>query len=100
MQKHFTPEQRLEILRAGDSERKWYSLDDQRVCVVCDRVFTGRQVDIRRDQRGRYLLHCPSGGCPSYVAHWFYVGRRATSAAGNVLHGAGRPHHLGTQAVA
>lgn len=99
MQKHLTAEQRLEILRTRDGERKWCSLDDKRVCVVCDRVFTGRQVNIRRDQRGRYLLQCPTAGCPSYVAHWFYDGR-AASAAANVLHGAGRVHDLGTRAVA
>jgi hypothetical protein len=80
MHKHLTAEQRLEILRKGDSERKWYSLDDKRVCVVCDRVLTGRQVEIHRDQRGRYLLRCPTEGCPSYVAHWFYVGNPAAAA--------------------
>jgi hypothetical protein len=86
MKNHFTPEEHLEILRTGDGVRKWYSLDDQRVCVVCDRVFTGRHVEISRDQRGRYLLQCPTEGCPSFVAHWFYVGNAATAAA-NVLHG-------------
>ena len=99
MQKHLTLEQRLEILRAGDGDRKWYSLDDKRVCVVCDRVFSGRQVEIRRDQRGRYLLQCPTEGCPSIAPHWFYVGNAATAAA-KVLGGGGRPHDFATRAVA
>lgn len=64
------PEERLEILKAADRERKWYALDDKRVCTVCDRVFTGRQVDMQRDQRGRYLLACPTPGCPSTISHW------------------------------
>ena len=99
MPKHFTPEQRLEILRNGDGERKWYSLDDQRVCVVCDRIFTGRQVSIHRDQRGRYLLQCPTEGCPSYVAHWFYAGNAATAAT-KILHGSDVRDDFGRQAVA
>jgi hypothetical protein len=86
MQKHLTPKTRLEILRKVDRLRKWNSLDDERVCVVCERIFPGRQIDIVRDQRGRYLLQCPTTGCPSYVAHWFYVGN-AASAASHVLHG-------------
>ena len=85
MQKHLSLEQRLEILRAADGLRKWQSLDDKRVCVVCDREFTGRQVQISRDQRGRYLLQCPTAGCPSIVAHWFYGGNAAVAAA-SILH--------------
>ena len=93
MRKHLTAEERLEILRAADGVRKWNSLDDQRVCVVCDRVFTGRQIEISRDQRGRYLLQCPTEGCPSFVAHWFYVGNAGATAA-NVLHSADGQHDV------
>ena len=65
------PEQRLAILRAADPERTWYSLDDKRVCAVCDRIFGGRQVEIQRDQRGRFILRCPTPACPSTMGHWF-----------------------------
>ena len=37
MQKTFLAEERLAILRMADSERKWYSLDDKRICAICDR---------------------------------------------------------------
>ena len=67
------PEGRLDILRAADTFRKWYSLDDKPVCVVCDRLFTGRQTEIQWDRRGRYLLKCPTSGCPSFAARWFFV---------------------------
>lgn len=80
-----TPERRLDILRGADTFRKWSSLDDKRVCVVCDRVFTGRQIEIERDQRGRYLLKCPTIGCPSLAAHWFFNGNAAEAAA-HLLH--------------
>jgi hypothetical protein len=86
MKRHLTPEQRLDVLRKTDRLRKWSSLDDERVCVVCERIFSGRQIEIVRDQRGRYLLQCPTRGCPAYVAHWFYVGN-AASAASHVLRG-------------
>jgi hypothetical protein len=69
-----TAEERLKILRAGDKLRTWSSLDDERRCVLCERILSGRQIEILRDQRGRYLLKCPTFGCDSFAAHWFYVG--------------------------
>jgi hypothetical protein len=65
------PEQRLDILRAADRERTWYSLDDKRVCALCDRIFSGRQVEIQRDQRGRFILRCPTSACLSTMSQWF-----------------------------
>ena len=64
------PEDRLDILREVDVERKWYSLDDKRICVVCDHVITGRQVEIIREPGGTYSLKCPTPGCPSDFRHW------------------------------
>jgi hypothetical protein len=63
---------RLSILREGDRFRKWNSLDDQRVCSVCERKFKGRQVEIRRFPRGRFKMYCPTLGCPSRPNEWFY----------------------------
>ena len=63
---------RLSILRAGDRFRKWNSLDDQRVCSVCERKFKARQVEIRRFPRGSYKLYCPTLGCPSGPHQWIY----------------------------
>lgn len=77
MQKHLTPEDRLDILRAADPRRKWSSLDDRRICTRCNKFITGRQVEIIRDQRGRFLLHCPTPGCLSTVEDWFYQGNAA-----------------------
>lgn len=74
MQKHLVPEDRLEILRAADTQRKWSSLDDRRICTRCKKFITGRQIEITRDQRGRFLLHCPTPGCASTAQDWFYQG--------------------------
>ena len=71
METHFPPEERLDILKAADSQRKWYSLDDERVCAICNRVFTGRQIDIQRNHQGHYFLSCPTPGCRANINHWF-----------------------------
>ena len=80
MLKHYSPEDRLDLLREKDLRRKWYSLDDKRVCVLCDRVITGRQVEIRR-RRGCATLHCPTEGCEGTPNEWFYHGSASSAAA-------------------
>ena len=74
MQKHLAPEDRLDILRGADTRRKWSSLDERRICTRCNKFITGRQVEIVRDQRGCFLLHCPTPGCTGTVEDWFYQG--------------------------
>jgi hypothetical protein len=63
---------RLSLLRVGDRFRKWNSLDDQRVCGVCERKFKGRQIEIRRLPGGRHKLYCPTLGCVSGPQQWLY----------------------------
>src|SRR5438132_13904360 len=69
---HVTLDDRLSILRAGDRFRKWKSLDDQRVCSLCERKFKGRQIEIQRLPGGRYKVHCPTLGCISAPHQWLY----------------------------
>jgi hypothetical protein len=99
MHVHLAPEQRLDLLRQADTIRKWNSLDDKRHCIMCQRVFTGRQVDIQRDQRGRYLFKCPTEDCPSFIAHWFHVGS-APRAAVKILRNVRAHYFFGRRAVA
>jgi hypothetical protein len=68
------PEEKLALLRSTDSRRKWNSLDDQRVCVLCDRVITGRQIEVTREPNGTYAVHCPTPDCPAVPSDWFYQG--------------------------
>ncbi|HEV2804755.1 MAG TPA: hypothetical protein VGW57_07485 [Chthoniobacterales bacterium] len=68
------PEDKLAVLQANDLRRKWHSLDDQRVCVLCDRIITGREVEVRRDPNGTLSVHCPTHDCPSVPSDWFYQG--------------------------
>jgi hypothetical protein len=73
MGSHPNSEERLGILRTIDQGHRWYSLDDKRVCIVCERVFSGRQVEFDPRQRpGDYTAHCPTPGCPSDPSHWFF----------------------------
>src|SRR5262245_41841420 len=67
---HLNLDDRLSILRVRDSFRSWDSLDDQRVCVLCERKFKGRQVDIHRLPGGKFRLCCPTLGCPSTPHQW------------------------------
>ena len=74
MNKHLPLAEKLLALREADTFRKWYSLDDRRVCVLCDRVINGRMIDIHPERNGSYHVHCPTPGCPSTPRDWFYHG--------------------------
>lgn len=74
MNSHLLPEEKLAILQMADPRRKWYSLDDQRVCVLCDRTITGRQIEVVRDAAGAYSLRCPTQDCAAVPSDWFYHG--------------------------
>ena len=74
------PNERLSILRARDHFRDWQSLDDERVCVVCDRAFNGHEVQIMMNG-GESKLHCPTAACDSGVHQWVYSGNPLLSDA-------------------
>ena len=74
MNKHVALDQKLVVLQEADSFRKWHSLDDRRVCVLCNRLITGRMIDIWQDHHGLYKLHCPTPGCPAVPRDWIYHG--------------------------
>jgi hypothetical protein len=64
---------RLEILQANDHFRDWRTLDDERVCVLCDRKFTGHEVVISTVGED-FELRCPTPNCKSGVHQWVYPG--------------------------
>jgi hypothetical protein len=65
-------DRRLSVLRAEDRFRKWRSLDDERLCIVCKRKFNGRQVEIRRLGNRKFEVCCPTEGCNSMPHLWIY----------------------------
>jgi hypothetical protein len=74
MNSQLPPDEKLALLRLADPRRKWYSLDDQRVCVLCDRTITGRQIEMVLDEAGACSFRCPTEGCPALPSDWFYHG--------------------------
>ena len=71
MNKHVSLDKKLRALQANDPFRKWYSLDDQRLCILCEKVITGRMIDVRQDSKGNYWLNCPTPGCAGSPRDWF-----------------------------
>ena len=85
MNSHLFPEEKLAVLRAIDLRRKWHSLDDHRICVLCDRTITGRQIEVVREGGGTYSVHCPTPGCPSVPSDWFYQGSASSASRSPTL---------------
>jgi len=69
---HLKLDDRLSVLRAEDQFRNWRSLDDERLCIICKRKFSGRQVDIPRLGNRKYELHSPTEDCGSRPHLWIY----------------------------
>jgi hypothetical protein len=78
MNSKLLPEEKLAVLQFTDLRRKWHSLEDRRVCVLCDRTITGRQIEVVREPGGAYSVHCPTPGCPSVPSDWFYQGNASS----------------------
>jgi hypothetical protein len=54
---------KLQVLKTGDFRRKWTSLDEACMCVLCERSFPVRRIRGSRDRLGRITLRCPTPGC-------------------------------------
>lgn len=68
--RHLRPEEKLAVLRLADTGRKWSSLDDRRVCILCDRAISGRMIEIWQNKNGTYRVHCPTTDCISSPTEW------------------------------
>jgi len=78
LNKYINIEDRLSILCREDRYREWRSLDDKRFCILCERTFTGRQVELQM-RRGRFSLHCPTEDCNSTPRQWVHPGNPLVS---------------------
>jgi hypothetical protein len=76
---HVPLDERLLILRAADPLRKWTSLDDKRICILCDKQFSGRQVVITRGRTPHLRVHCPTDGCNAGPSQWVHPGNPLVS---------------------
>jgi hypothetical protein len=69
---------KLTVLRREDHSRDWQSLDDERVCLLCGRSFTGRDVVVVTGDGDHSELHCSTPGCQSHPHQWVYPGNPLT----------------------
>ena len=81
MNKRVPLDRKLAALQTNDTYRRWNSLDDQRVCILCEHLITGRMIDVWESTRGILHLHCPTAGCASKPRDWFYHGAKHTARA-------------------
>jgi hypothetical protein len=72
--------ERLDVLRQMDNHREWFSLDDKRICAICETVIDGRRIEIV-GKPGAYSFHCPTKGCPSNFSHWWFLHQLADASA-------------------
>ena len=68
----YDPSEKLVILRRLDQFRKWISPDDQRRCLQCGKVITGRQIELVGGARGCGPLRarCPTKNCEAIPLDW------------------------------
>jgi hypothetical protein len=77
--KPLSVEDKLAALRKADGAHRWQSLDDRCSCILCERTFSGRQVEASVTRLGKVQLHCPTEGCPSTPEEWVYPGNPLVS---------------------
>jgi hypothetical protein len=65
-------DEKLEVLRRLDQFRQWHSLDEERYCLVCGKLITGRQIQVAGGIPGNepLRLSCPTQGCKSIPMDW------------------------------
>ena len=65
-------EDKLETLRELDQFRHWRSLDDERYCLVCEKLILGRHIKVvgDSDSSGPLRLVCSTEGCNSIPMDW------------------------------
>lgn len=73
MQASLSSDDRLALLQEIDDTHRWDSLDDRRVCVVCEQIFCGHDVRFQSLGRLGVSLHCPTDDCPGQPVHWLNV---------------------------
>jgi hypothetical protein len=73
-----SPKEKLRLLQESDHWRTWKSLADERQCVICERMFTGRDVRVTQDHHTPPLLQCPTPGCSAGPREWIHPGNPLT----------------------
>lgn len=72
LRKTLLAEEKLAALRKADPVHYWESLDDRRSCILCEKTFSGRQVEVQVSSTGRVRVHGPTEGCSSKAREWVH----------------------------
>jgi hypothetical protein len=67
-----TDEARLQLLNEVQPGQSWQSCAEKRQCIMCERIFRGWDVMVRRRRSGRLQLACPT--CDSGPQFWVRLG--------------------------
>lgn len=65
-------DEKLEMLRHLDPFRLWQSLDDERQCLSCGRIISGREIHIigGTPETGEMRAICPTENCKAVPLDW------------------------------
>ena len=63
---------KLAALKQLDQFREWRSLDEKRYCLVCNKIITGREIQVVGGTRANRALRvsCPTERCNSIPMDW------------------------------
>lgn len=72
---HSTPFKKLKLrlLQEKDKVRKWSTLDDRRLCLLCGNEFSGIEVRISV-RNGKPAFQCPDKDCQGTLGHFVHPG--------------------------
>jgi hypothetical protein len=64
--------EKLEMLRQLDSFRPWRALDEQRRCLSCGRIISGREIRFvgGTPETGELRAVCPTENCNAVPLDW------------------------------
>jgi len=65
-------DEKLETLRHLDPFRVWHSLDDERRCLSCGRIISGREIRLvgGTPETGEVRAICPTENCEAVPLDW------------------------------
>lgn len=67
-----TAGRKLQLFRASDPLKDWWSLEELRFCAKCEHLFIGREIKVLEDGEGGVFFQCPTHGCESGFVDWQY----------------------------
>lgn len=64
---------KLRLLQDNDKTRKWSTLEDRRLCLLCGNEFSGTEIRISV-RKGKPAFQCPEKDCQGTLGHFVHPG--------------------------